>query len=322
MNHANYKKLSHLLQELEQEKREIEEKINDNLLKIKEFDIYTASILEKEDRDFKVFSPRDAESIHKEEFERIKREKLSCLAENERLHQRRDILISRVATVKDILEEEKDLSNLMALSIQEEDRQRIARELHDTSLQNLAHLIHKIELSSLFIDQDPVRAKLELSVVNKNLREIIEEIRCTIFDLRPMSFDDLGLKAAFERLVSGINEKGNYDIDLYLEEVSCENNLILMSIYRVAKECLINIVKHADADRILFHCECKDNLCLIHIEDNGKGFDPNRPGENFDKHFGISVIKERIALIGGKIEIDSKIDQGTKIRIEVPIFNK
>ena len=82
--------------------------------------------------------------------------------------------------MKDILEEEKDLSNLMALSIQEEDRQRIARELHDTSLQNLAHLIHKIELSSLYIDQDPVRAKLELSAVNKNLREIIEEIRCTI----------------------------------------------------------------------------------------------------------------------------------------------
>ena len=108
----------------------------------------------------KFFLPGMQRVFIRRNFERIKREKLSCLAENERLHQRRDILISRVATVKDILEEEKDLSNLMALSIQEEDRQRIARELHDTSLQNLAHLIHKIELSSLYIDQDPVRAKL------------------------------------------------------------------------------------------------------------------------------------------------------------------
>ena len=310
-----------MLQEMKQEKKEIEEKINKNSLKIKESDVYAASILENEDSDFKIFFPRDAEGIQKEELDKIKNEKSLCLSENERLFQKRDVISSRIDTLSDILREEKDIFNLMVLTIQEEDRKRIARDLHDISLQNLAHLIHKIELGSLFIDQDPVRAKMELSLVNKNLREIIEEIRCIIFDLRPMSFDDLGLKAAFERLISSINEKESYEIDSCLEDVSCENDLILMSLYRVAKECLINIVKHADADHIIFYCKCEDNICRIHIEDNGKGFDPGKSEEKSDKHFGISLIKERIDLIGGKIVIDSKMDQGTKINIEVPLYD-
>lgn len=93
-------------------------------------------------------------------------------------------------------------NNLTIFKVQEEERQRIARDLHDTSLQNLTHLIHKIELSSLYIDKDPIQAKLELSIVEKSLRKTIEEIRNIIYDLRPMSFDDLGLKnAAFTIIV-------------------------------------------------------------------------------------------------------------------------
>ena len=69
--------------------------------------------------------------------------------------------------------------NLAVINIQEEDRQRIARDLHDTSLQNLAHIIHKIELAGMFIDKDPVKAKLELAVIKKDLKAIIEDIRNT-----------------------------------------------------------------------------------------------------------------------------------------------
>ena len=97
----------------------------------------------------------------------------------------------------------------LILTIQEDERKRIARDLHDTSLQNLAHLIHKIELSSMYIDVDPNQAKLELASVNKKLREIIDEIRSILFDLRPMTFDDLGLKAALERLLMNLMAKSN-----------------------------------------------------------------------------------------------------------------
>lgn len=82
----------------------------------------------------------------------------------------------------------------LVFEIQELDRRRIARDLHDTSLQNLSHLIHKLELVSMYMDKDMIRAKLELASVSKNINHIIDEIRMVIYDLRPMVFDDLGLK--------------------------------------------------------------------------------------------------------------------------------
>ena len=109
---------------------------------------------------------------------------------------------------------EKEVINqrLQILDIQEKERQRIARDLHDSSLQNLSHLLHNVELSSLYVDEDPVKAKLELAVVNSRLKSIIQEIRDTIFDLRPMTFDDLGLKEAFERLVYKLRESSKFNI--------------------------------------------------------------------------------------------------------------
>lgn len=205
------------------------------------------------------------------------------------------------------------------LKMQMDDRQRIARDLHDTSLQNLIHLIHKIELSSLYIDKDPVRAKLELASVQNDLKEIINEIRNTIFDLRPMNFDDFGLASALERLLEKINEEKKYIIDSEIEEVSCENNLILLAIYRVVQECFSNIVKHADAEKIIFRCKCVDSICKIEIEDDGKGFTLAESESWEDQHFGIEGMKERIALLDAKIDFDSIKDRGTRICMEIPL---
>ena len=209
--------------------------------------------------------------------------------------------------------------NLAVLNIQEEDRQRIARDLHDTSLQNLAHLVHKIELCSMYIDDDPVKAKMELAVVKKNLKSIIDEIRNTIYDIRPMAFDDLGLKAAFERLFTVINENKTYDMDIDIDDVSCENNLVMITVYRVVQECFVNINKHAEADKIIFHCKQNNDILIIDIQDNGKGFACEGLNSIKEKHFGISIMKERINLLGGKISIYSEIYCGTKVHIEIPL---
>jgi len=210
--------------------------------------------------------------------------------------------------------------NLKVLNIQEEDRQRIARDLHDTSLQNLAHLVHKIELCGMYIDVDPIKAKLELAVVGKNLREVIDEIRNIIFDLRPMSFDDLGLKFAFEQMLEKFNETKSYDIKTNIDDVSCDNDIILVGIFRVVQECLNNIKKHSKANTIIFSCKQKDLLCIIDIEDDGEGFTKEEVENKRNKHFGISVMEERISLLGGRININSKKDSGTHIHIEVPLI--
>lgn len=212
-------------------------------------------------------------------------------------------------------------SNISVISLQEEDRQRIARDLHDTSLQNLTHLVHKIELAGLYIDQDPVKAKLELAVIRQNIKSIIDEIRNTIFDLRPMTFDDLGLKAAFERLILLFNENHLYEMEVEIEEVSCDTRLVLLTIYRVIQECFTNIKKYSNATKVTFHCHQKENLVVIDVTDNGKGFSVEEVEARTDMymHFGISVMKERIKLLGGKIQITSEVGVGTEVHIEVPV---
>ena len=320
MNLNDFEELYLVLQEMRQEQAALQKQIDENQVKIKEADYYIQSILEKEDKDFKVFSPRDAMSLHKEEIERIKTEQLSCKEQLTVLCDKYGRITSYIEQLENLLRRQKECAqnNLTVLNIQEEDRQRIARELHDTSLQNLAHLVHKIELSMMLIDQDPVRVKLELAVVKKNLRSVIDEIRNIVYNIRPMTFDDLGLKAALERLIAVINENMQYQIDMDIDDVSCENNLFTVSVYRVIQECLLNIKKHAEADKIFLHCKQKDNLFIIDIEDNGKGFSEESISNTDKKHFGISIMKERVSLLSGMININSKLNCGTKVHIEIP----
>lgn len=315
MNLDNYNSLSDILSEFQQDRYDVDYKIQYNLRCIKEAEAYSKMLIASEPDDVKVFSPRNMEALHKQEIEKIQKQKSHLEEENKNLYDKRYILSSRIDRIEKILKSENN--DLTALDMQEQDRQRIARDLHDTSLQNLAHLIHQIELSGLYIDQDPVRARIELTLVKKKIKEIIDDIRNTIFDLRPMTFDDLGLKTVLERLIDSINIDKKYEVELELEEVSCETNLILVTIYRLVQECLNNIVKHADATKIFLSCKCRDEKCYIVVRDNGKGFIDI--GDDGKKHFGIFCMKERVKLLGGNIQFDTTPDEGTIISIEIPL---
>ncbi len=205
------------------------------------------------------------------------------------------------------------------LDIQEKERQRIARDLHDTSLQNLAHLIHKVELSSLYMDEDIIKARLELESVNKNLKSIIQEIRNTIFDLRPMIFDDLGLKASFERLFSKMKKTSGLDIQYEIEEIGCENSLVLMNIFRIVEECMNNAMKHSKGSKIIFSLKHEEDNCLISVKDNGVGFDYNYVFSEKEGHFGMRILSERVDLLSGVINIDSNPGMGTTVYVVIPL---
>lgn len=315
MNIDDYNTLNDILKEFRMELNELEIQLQYNKRCVKEADVYINSFIDSEPDDFKIFSPRNAESLYKSEINKTNAEKAGYQKICHELEEKRVVLLNRIRNIENILKHEN--YHLTVLNLQEEDRQRIARDLHDTSLQNLAHLVHKIELSSLYIDKDPMQAKLELSLVNKCLKETIDEIRNIIFDLRPMSFDDLGLKAAFERLLVNINENQKYAVDMDIEDVSCETNLILVSIYRIVQECLNNIVKHSDAEKILFSCKSVDGICVLDINDDGKGFDMKKCSD--EKHFGLLLVQERVELLNGKMQIKSKLKKGTEIHIEIPL---
>lgn len=224
---------------------------------------------------------------------------------------------------KDVKYNKEDINKShQILDIQEKERQRIARDLHDTSLQNLAHLVHKIELSSMYMDQDIIKAKLELAAVNKNLKSIIQEIRNTIFDLRPMIFDDLGLKDAFERLISKLKETSDFDIQFEIDDIECSSSLILMTIFRIVEECMNNAVKHSRGNKVIFILKNEGDRCSIKVEDNGQSFNCDEVLSIEERHFGLFILKERVDLLSGILNIDSRPGVGTTINIAFPLLNK
>lgn len=212
------------------------------------------------------------------------------------------------------------------LDIRERERQRIAKDLHDLTLQNLSHLIHKIELSSIFIDKDPVKAKLELATAGQELRQIINDMRTVIYNLYPVSLEDLGLKITIEKSLSLMNKKYNFIVVSDIDDVSCENRLIEISILRFIQECCYNAIKHSQGNKLYISlkeqvscekvsCETEKKL-LLKIEDNGVGFNKDEI-DRCDCHFGLAMMKETVSLLNGKINISSS-KQGTSIIIEIP----
>ena len=212
-----------------------------------------------------------------------------------------------------------DENNLALLSVQEDERRRIAMELHDTALQNLAYIIRKIELSGKYIDIDPEKAKSELTLVNNSIRSVIEEIRNTIYDLRPMVFDDLGFKAACDRLVQKMYENNHYYIVSDIDDIEGASPIILTTIYRIIQESLQNIMKHSEATKVKILCNYFHNTLHLYIEDDGVGFDTDKVLKLDSNHFGLKVIKERVELLGGNINIMSEKGKGTRIDVIIEI---
>lgn len=211
------------------------------------------------------------------------------------------------------------MKQFSVMDVQEKERQRIARDLHDTSLQNLTHLVHKVELSSLYIDQDPVKAKLELATIESGLRKVIDDIRNRIYDLRPMTFDDLGLREALCNIFSFLNQDGKFEILTDIDEIQDgfseeERDFFLIMIYHIIKECVLNAIKHSSGNRIEVSLKEDEKAYLIKIKDNGTGFDIKEAAKK-DRHFGLLVVEERVFLLGGEMRIDTQ--NGTTIEIEI-----
>ena len=203
------------------------------------------------------------------------------------------------------------------INLNEMDRKRIARELHDSTIQNMVCMIHKVELASKFIDMDPIRVKLELSTMKKLLKENIDELRSLVYDLRPMSFDDLGFDILLKQYLDELDQlydneiEYHYDTDLTDVKENC-----LITIYRIIKECCINSIKHSGGAKLSVSItEEKDNL-VICISDNGKGFDLSKKSDKY--HYGLKIMEDRVTLLKGKVKIISELGKGYEIKIVIP----
>lgn len=203
--------------------------------------------------------------------------------------------------------------NKEILRMQEAERKRIAEKLHDDTIQDIVCLSQKLELAMLYMDKDIVQAKLELALAKKQIKSIIEEVRDTIYDLRPMIFDDIGYDAAFERLHDKLDEKG-YDVHFDVDNVSMRDGITAISVYHIVNEACQNIMKHSQATKVFVFVKHNGDKINITIADNGIGFNDKKDG----KHFGLSFMKERVKLLSGEMEIISN-ERGTSIHIVIPV---
>lgn len=322
MDSSNYEIIQTMYDDLKREQLGLLSDIQERKGKIAEIDAYLNSLLNKEESDLRVFLPRKVEDVYHDVIEQSEQQKRKLISECDELERQLRSDENRMEQLDCFLSGSSMLhvKQLSILDVQEKERQRIARDLHDTSLQNLTHLVHKVELSSLYIDDDPVKAKLELAVVEKGIRRVIEDIRNSIFDLRPMSFDDLGLKETIEKLLNVLNQERRFNITSDIDPITmtmadASVNLIYISMYRIVQECVQNAIRHSGGDEIAVKLKDHGSKYWIEVRDNGTGFDVHEAKKK-EKHFGLSVIEERVLFLGGRINIDAH--DGTFIEIEIP----
>ncbi len=216
--------------------------------------------------------------------------------------------------------------SLQILESQERDRNRIARDLHDSSVQSLTGLVHKAELCMRLVDIDTIRVKLELQTMIETIRTVINGMREIIYNLRPMSLDNLGLVVTIDSYCLQLNK--NYAIDVNFQKPKEEPELpsiYKVTLYRILQEACGNVVKHAKASKVDIILSCEKNRLQLVIRDNGIGFDTEKvtePTEQTLNGFGHSMMKERVTLLGGTIEIKSVVDEGTTVFVEIPLQEK
>ncbi len=207
-------------------------------------------------------------------------------------------------------------------SIQEEERRRIARELHDETSQSLASLAASLEAVVGMLPANVDKAKAESRKAQALSIGILDEIHKLIYELRPTLLDDLGLVAAARWLAD--NNLGVAGVTVNFKTVGRESRLppqLEATLFRVIQEAVNNIAKHAHAKNVGISLHFSKSVIGVHVRDDGKGFDVQEALSSKDRPRGLGLLgmKERIELVNGSLTIRSHPGSGTVITIKIPL---
>lgn len=300
-------------------------------------------------RDFNKYSKEDIkeaygaahekmlELMQKRETEKILRLQRDHLEKNlkalEAAKKRSEQLISNISMALKLLTQDltgffnqvgeaQQASNL-GLSIiraQEEERKRMARDIHDGPAQSFANIVMRAEFCLKLMDVNPEQVKEELRDLMLLVRGSLEDVRKIIFDLRPMSLDDLGLLSALKRYIEQYMEE--YKIHVELNVMGREkrvDNSFEIALFRIIQESLTNVRKHSGAPEVVIKIEYLPERINLLVRDNGRGFDPERV--RIEKHgisYGLTGMGERVHLLKGRFDVKSSPGKGTQVVVSIP----
>lgn len=208
------------------------------------------------------------------------------------------------------------------INAQEAERQRLSKQMHDGPAQALSNFIIQAEIAARFLDMEPAKAKEELENLKNSAMSTFQKVRLFITELRPMMLDDLGLVPTIRRYVDSFKEQTGAEATIVLK--GSERRLepfIEVMVFRAIQELMGNAIRHnADATvkpQITVQMAIEDTMVRVLVSDTGKGFaleDLSRT-----KGLGLKLIRERVELLGGTVNIDSSPGQGARVAFQIPV---
>ena len=211
--------------------------------------------------------------------------------------------------------------SLRIIKAQEEERLRVAREIHDGPAQSMANVVLRAEICEKLMALEPEKVKEELHDLKAMVKESLQEVRKIIFNLRPMVLDDLGLIPTLRRFISELQKHTKLTIELVVLGGDNQRlpNTLEVAVFRIIQEALNNICKHAQAQRCLVKLEMLPTRLHKIVSDDGCGIDPDLSANAKSERFGLLGMRERVELLKGEMEITSAPGSGSEIQIMIPI---
>ncbi len=222
--------------------------------------------------------------------------------------------------------QQNKLLGLKIIEAQEEERKRVAREIHDGPAQSISNAVIKAEICEKLMEKNIVEARTELHNLKQVMRDSLQEVRKIIYNLRPMALDDIGLLPTLERYVISFKETTGINVSFKYKGLDeAIKPVISLTVFRIVQEALNNVLKHSRTQNAGVVLEKVGNKLNINIFDFGIGFDTeliNMANSDLAGGFGIFSMKERVALLEGEFSILSEINKGTKINVIIPLINE
>ena len=196
-----------------------------------------------------------------------------------------------------------------------EERQRLARELHDSVSQALYGIALGAKTARALLEPSPQRAANPIEYVLSLAEAGLAEMRALIFELRPESLESEGLVAALEKQAAALRARHEIEVETVLCDEPQASPEVKEAVYRIAQEAFHNTVKHARANSVELEMECGPSALILKVSDDGVGFDPRG---DFPGHLGLRSMRERAQRLGGTLKVEAILGSGTTIRAHIP----